>query len=224
MKRIFTLLIAFISVFATTKAADVVFSVVVPTPTYQCWVVGNFNGWNNNLHQMTKVDATHYTITIAESAFTDQTVTQANIKYKYLSGGGDWAYVEKDAAGAEITDRNYAVADTVKTWAMTFNPEVAPIPADILIEAYVEKAVTELYLTGSFNGWKSPGTAGTQMTYKPADSDANGNFYSLTIHTDDANKLAYKFAAGPSWTYQQTAGDMNQCYMTAFHLTEFIQV
>jgi hypothetical protein len=208
MKKIFTFFIAFISVFATTKAADVVFNVVVPTPTYQCWVVGNFNGWNNNLHQMTKVDDTHYTITIAESAFTDQTVTQANIKYKYLSGGGDWAYVEKDATGAEISDRNYAATDTVKTWAMTFNPNVAPIPADILIEAYVAKAVTELYLTGSFNGWKSPGADGTKMTYSAADSDANGNFYSMTIHTDDANKLAYKFAAGPSWTYQQTAGDM----------------
>ena len=210
MKRIFTLLFVSISLlFTNLQAADVVFNVVVPTPTYQCWVVGNFNGWNNNQYQMTKVDDTHYTLTIAESAFSDQTVTSANLKYKYLSGGGDWAYVEKDAAGAEISDRIFdAVQDTVITWAAVFNPNVAPLPKDVLIEAYVAKTVTELYVTGTFNGWKSPGAEGTKMNYSAAESDANGNLFSLTIHTDDANKLAFKFASGPSWVYQQTAGDL----------------
>ncbi|MFT3754040.1 MAG: hypothetical protein QM800_14570 [Paludibacter sp.] len=98
MKRIFTLAIALMSMFAALQlvsAANVVFNVTVPVPTYQCWIVGNFNGWNNNQHQMTKVNDTHYTITLDDATFAAG-ITQANIKYKYLSGGGDWAYVEKE--------------------------------------------------------------------------------------------------------------------------------
>lgn len=207
MKRIFTLFLALATVFAVTKAAEVTFSVVVPTPTYECWVVGNFNGWNNNQHKMNKVDDTHYTLTLDEATFADGH-TSSTIRYKYLSGGGDWAYLEKDAAGAEITDRWFAAQDTVQTWAMTFNPNVAAIVADIVVEAYVAKNITELYVTGSFNGWKSPGSEGTKMEWIEADSDAEGNFFRDTIHTEDANKLIYKFAAGPAWVYEQTAGDL----------------
>lgn len=207
MKRIFTLFLALLTVFAVTKAADVVFNVVVPTPTYECWLVGNLNGWNNNQHKMNKVDDTHYTLTLDEATFADGH-TASTIRYKYLSGGGDWAYVEKDAAGAEITDRWYTVSDTVQTWAMVFNPNVEAIVADIVVEAYVAKNITELYVTGSFNGWLSPGSEGTQMEWIEADSDAEGNFFRDTIHTEDANKLIYKFAAGPAWVYEQSAGDL----------------
>ena len=210
MKKLFTLIIAVISLLATANAAQVTFSVVVPTPTYQVWVVGNFNGWNNNQHQMTKVDDTHYTITLDDATFADGH-TAATLKYKYLSGGGDWAYVEKDAVGAEISDRNYpgaAVNDTVKTWALVYNPNVAPIEKNVKIEVYVPKAVKELYLTGSFNGWKSPGSEGTKMTWNEAMSDESGNEFYLTIHTPDANMLIYKFAAGPSWTYEQDSTDL----------------
>lgn len=207
MKRIFTLFLALVTVFTFTKAADVVFNVVVPTPTYECWLVGNLNGWNNNQHKMTKVDDTHYTLTLDEATFADGH-TASTIRYKYLSGGGDWAYVEKDAEGAEITDRWYSESDTVQTWAMVFNPNVEPIVADIVVEAYVAKNITELYITGSFNEWLSPGSEGTQMEWIEADSDAEGNFFRDTIHTEDANKLIYKFAAGPAWVYEQVAGDL----------------
>lgn len=211
MKKIFTLFLAVLGLlgFQQASAADVTFNVVVPTPTYQVWVVGNFNGWNNNQHQLTKVDDTHYTLTLSESEFADGH-TAATLKYKYLSGGGDWAYVEKDAAGAEISDRDYTagVNDTVQTWANVFNPNVAPIEKDVLVEVWVPTTVVDLYLTGSFNEWKSPGAEGTKMTYNAAESDETGKLFSQTIHTMDANKLAYKFAAGPSWVYEQDSSDL----------------
>jgi len=216
MKRIFTSLFAFMSVVGMLNAANVTFNVVVPTPTYQVWLVGSFNGWNNNQVQLTKTDDTHYTITVDDATW-NAGVTTANVEYKYCSGGGDWAYVEKDKDGNELAGNrkyNALVNDTVAKWAMTFNPNVAPIPADILIEAYVPKEITELYATGSFNGWKSPGFVGkkdstdTKMTYSATNSDANGNFFSIKIHTEDANKLAYKLATGPSWAYQQKEGDL----------------
>jgi len=214
MKKLFTFFIAVFSMLAfanTAAAAEITFTVQVPTPTYEVWLVGNFNGWNNALTKMNKVDATNYTITLDEATFQGG-ITAATLKYKYLSGPGDWAYVEKDAAGGEIGDRNYpgaGVTDIVLSWANVFNPNVEPIPKDILIEVYVaNKAVKELYVTGSFNGWKSPGSEGTRMTWNEAMSDEEGNEFYLQVFTPDANTMAYKFAAGPSWVYEQDSADL----------------
>ncbi|OJX91621.1 MAG: hypothetical protein BGP01_01990 [Paludibacter sp. 47-17] len=213
MKKLFTLFTAFVSWLAfanQASAAEITFTVEVPTPTYEVWLVGNFNGWNNGITKMNKVDDTHYTITLDEATFNDG-ITAATLKYKYLSGPGDWAYVEKNENGGEISDRDYpgaGVTDVVKKWATVYNPNVAPIEKDILIEVYVPKAVKELYVTGWHNGWKSPGSEGTKMTWNEEMSDEGGNEFFLTIHTPDANKTAYKFAAGPSWVYEQDSADL----------------
>lgn len=210
MKRIFTFLIAFLSVVGmSSKAADAVFNVVVPVPTYEVWVTGNFQGddWGPKI-KMTKVDDTHYTVTLnASNTDLGLDINTETVKYKYCSGD-DWAYVMKDKDGNEVADLVWDnQQDTVVKWAAVFNPNVAPIVADVVVEAYVAKNITELYLTGSFNGWKSPGADGTKMNYIAAESDNDGNFFRDTIHTDDAAKLAYKFAAGPSWSYEQTTTD-----------------
>jgi hypothetical protein len=202
MKRIFTFAIALLSMFVVSQTAKALtFNVTVPTPTYQCWIVGNFNGWNNNQHQMTKVDDTHYTITIDESTF-EAGITQANIKYKYLSGGGDWAFVEKDAEGAEITDRDYSVADVVLKWALVYNPDVPPAPKTVTISVLVPLQVIECYIVGTFNGWAIP-TDSTKMTL--VETTAEAKIFTITFFTEDANKLQYKFAAGPAWDYEQTS-------------------
>jgi len=212
MKKLFTLFVAFLSVFAFIQKANAIeFRVVVPNPTYETWVVGNFNGWNNNQYKLTKVEGTTnlFTLTIPDDQLGGQTA--ATIRYKYLSGGGDWAYVEKGATGEEISDRWYPGAgknDTVKTWAMVFNPNVAPIPKNVKIEVQVPPTVKDLYLTGNFNGWKSPGSEGTKMTFNAAESDATASLFHQTIFTEDANKLIYKFAAGPSWVYEQDSTDL----------------
>ncbi len=214
MKKVFTLIIALMSIFATAKAADVVFNVVVPFDntkptthmTHQVWIVGNFNGWNNNQKQLTKVDDTHYTITMDDATW-DAGVTPATVRYKYCSGGGDWAYVEKDALGAELAaDRWYTAAknDTVARWALTFNPFVEPIPMRVTIDAFVPLEVLQLYIVGTFNDWAIP-TDTTKMTLK--ETTAEGKVYSISFFSADVNKLKYKFCAGPSWDYEQTMGD-----------------
>ncbi|MEI6752200.1 MAG: T9SS type A sorting domain-containing protein, partial [Paludibacter sp.] len=105
-------------------------NVTVPSGTYQCWLVGNFNSWNNNLNQMIKVDSTHYTLTLNDSTFAAG-VTSANLGYKYLSGGGNWAYVEKDSVGAEIPNRVYTNGiDVVRSWATTYMPST-PLPITV---------------------------------------------------------------------------------------------
>ncbi len=204
MKKLFTFMGALLSLFAVVQmsaAADLVFNVTVPTPTYECWVVGNFNDWNNNQYKMTKVDDTHYTITIPESEIVPGLT---EIKYKYLSGGGDWAYVEKDADGNEISDRVYTDGnDVVQKWALVFNPNVEPIPMTVTIIAQVPADVIELYIVGTFNGWTIP-TDSTKMTL--LETNESGKVFSATFFTADANKLQFKFCAGPAWDYEQTQG------------------
>ncbi len=208
-------MIALLSIFATAKAADVVFNVVVPQDltkpnthvTNQVWIVGNFNGWNNNDKQLTKVDDTHYTITMDDATWATG-VTPATIRYKYLSGGGDWAYVEKkDSAGVEqeLTDRWYTAGknDTVARWALTWK-NIQPIPMTVTISALVPAEVVQLYIVGSFNGWSLP-TDSTNMTL--AETTPDGKIFNVTFKSSDVNKLKYKFCAGPAWDYEQTAGD-----------------
>lgn len=210
MKKIFTLMIALMSVFALTNkviAADVVFNVVVPNPTYECWMVGSFNSWNNNLHKMTKVDDTHYTITLDDTTFPSGTTVE-NMMYKYLSGGGDWAYVEVDPIGNGATNPNDnnnrlvdQVPDTVKGWKLLYNPNVEPIPMRVTIDAFVPVEVLELYIVGTFNGWALP-TDSTKMTLN--ETTPEGKIFRVSFYSEDVNKLQYKFVAGPAWDYEQT--------------------
>lgn len=209
-------MIALLSIFATAQAADVVFNVVVPQDptkpnthvTNQVWIVGSFNDWNNNQKQLTKVDATHYTITMDDATF-KAGVTPANMRYKYLSGGGDWAYVEKrDSAGIEkeLTDRWYTAGknDTVARWALTWK-DIAPLPKTVTISALVPVEVVQLYIVGTFNGWTLP-TDSTKMTL--AETTVDGKIFTVTFKSSDVNKLKYKFCAGPAWDYEQTVGDI----------------
>lgn len=215
MKKIFTFMIALLSIFGTAHAADVVFNVVVPQDptkpnthvTNQVWIVGSFNGWNNNQKQMTKVSNTLYTITMDDATW-PAGVTPATVEYKYLSGGGDWAYVEKgDSAGIEkeLTNRRYTAGknDTVARWALTWK-DVVPLPKQVTISALVPAEVVQLYIVGTFNGWSIP-TDSTKMTL--VDTSVDGKIFSVTFRSSDVNKLKYKFAAGPSWDFEQTAGD-----------------
>lgn len=208
MKKLFTFISALLSMFVVVQmsaAADLVFNVTVPTPTYECWVVGNFNDWNNNQYKMTKVDDTHYTITIPEAELNQANITRdGGVKYKYLSGGGDWAYVEKDANGNEISDRVYTDGnDVVQKWALVYNPNVEPIPMTVTIIAQVPADVIELYIVGTFNNWTIP-TDSTKMTL--LETNESGKVFSATFFTADANKLQFKFCAGPAWDYEQTQG------------------
>ncbi len=90
----------------------VTYNVTVPTGTNACYIAGDMNGWS--FTEMTKVDDTHYTITI-------ETATKAD-GYKYASGA-DWKYVEKGANGEELGNRVWSENDVVATWAAVYVPE-----------------------------------------------------------------------------------------------------
>ena len=96
----------------TGETPKVTYNVEVPAGTNTCYIAGEMNGWGFT-NEMTKVDDTHYTITI-EGATTAQ-------KYKYTSGPG-WEYVEQTAEAGNVADRTWAENDVVAKWASVYNP------------------------------------------------------------------------------------------------------
>ena len=91
---------------------ELTYTVEVPAGTEKCYIAGDMTTeWS--FVEMTKVDDTHFTITI-EGATTEH-------KYKYAAGPA-WAYVEKKADGSEADDRTYNANDVVKKWASVYDP------------------------------------------------------------------------------------------------------
>ena len=213
MKKIFTFVIALLSMFATTQlasAATGVFNVTVPTGTNQCWIMGNFAGtavWPVTAAiQCTKVDATHYTVTLDDATFLEG-ITMATLQYKYLSGTGDWAYVEKDATGAEISNRTYLgtspQVDVVVNWASIFTPHV-PQPMNVTIDVLVPAGTVQCYIVGNFNSWAGPTAPVDSCKMVLTTTNDDGTMvFEKTVYTADAVLLAYHFCSGPDWSFEQ---------------------
>ena len=82
------------------------FNVTVPAGTEACYICGEWD-WNS-FKEMTKVDATHYTLKVAGAEKTH--------KYKYACQAS-WDYVEKKADGNELDgDRTWTANDVVAAW------------------------------------------------------------------------------------------------------------
>jgi 1,4-alpha-glucan branching enzyme len=105
---------------AETREVAVTFTVSVPdgTPASDTvFIAGDFQDWDPGATPMTRVDATHWTITLP---FTEGAPPQ----YKYTRGS--WDAVEKDGGCAEIDNRTFevtfgtdgtqAIDDTVAKW------------------------------------------------------------------------------------------------------------
>ena len=106
---------------AEVELPVLVYNVTVPAGTKACYIAGAMNGWSQE--EMTKVDDTHYTISI-KGATTE-------MKYKYCSGPS-WDYVEVTADGGNVEDRVYSENDVVAKWKAVYepageNPEPKPI-------------------------------------------------------------------------------------------------
>ena len=101
------------------------FNVTVPYGTHVCYIAGSPN-WEHI--KMQKVDDTHFTLT------TDELTGEG---YKYCAGDG-WAYVEMQADGYDLPDREYAENDVVEAWYAIQDPSVI--------------STAPIYLRGSMGG------------------------------------------------------------------------
>jgi hypothetical protein len=117
-----------VSATAQLRTVTLVFTVTVPAATdatgrsvYIAGFLDRLDGglpqWNPGGVVLTRVDATHWTITLTGKEYTQ-------IEYRYTLG--DWDHVEKDGACAELANRQLTLSygstgtqtvnDTVVNW------------------------------------------------------------------------------------------------------------
>ncbi len=164
--------------FLALSASALTYNVTVPAGTKCCYIAGDMtDAWN--FKEMTKVDATHYTIDIADAKTTDG--------YKYLSGP-DWEYVEKDANGNEMGNRTYSENDVVASWAAIYD-DGSEETQGLTYNVTVPFGTKVCYVIGGMTGWE----------FQPMDKVDNTH-YTLFISTAKVSDK-YKYCSGADWAY-----------------------
>ena len=122
---------------ASGEPLGLTYNVTVPAGTYACYIAGEMNGWSQQ--EMTKVDDTHYTITIVGAT--------TAMKYKYCSGPAR-DYEELNADGSPVADRTHSENDVVAKWKKVYNPNPTVDPEP--------DPTYDYYVVGTFNSWANP--------------------------------------------------------------------
>ena len=198
MKNLIVSLIVTLVLFSPDlKASDVVFNVVVPSTTNQCWLVGNFIGWNiGDAKKCAKIDQTHYQVILNDSTWNDS-VTISNLKYKYLSQKCDWAYVERGKNGSYLPDRTYKVGlnDTVAKWVGFYE-------SFLTFVVTTPKGTQHCYMYGSILDQEIPiGSLELQKT--SVNSDSTVVFYTGFWTVSMCPGMSFRFSSGPTLDYDQ---------------------
>lgn len=165
----------------SSGTSGLTYNVTVPMGTSACYIAGDMNGWT--FTEMTKVDNTHFTITIAGATTT--------MTYKYCSGPA-WEYVEQDAYGSEISNRTYSTNDVVESWANIYQPLPTTPASDYHnFEDVSLNAQWQFIQSGQTNYW----TIGTGAGSASAGSNA------LYITNDGYNYSYTNNSVSVSWAY-----------------------
>ncbi len=174
-------------------STGVTYNVTVPAGTNACYIAGELNGWSQT--EMTKVDDTHYTLTVADAT--------TAMKYKYCSGPS-WDYVEMQADGVtDVQDRTYSENDVVEAWKAVYAPgeepgedPIDPNPGetkDITVKAKVPAEWTDVITVWVW---------ATGLEGQEAIPTQEGEWY---VYTHTGTELNIIFKNGAGWN-----GDTNQ--------------
>lgn len=180
MKKI---LLSLVALFATVSLVSALtYTVTVPAGTNECYIAGSMNAWSHA--KMTKVDATTYTITIADATELD--------KYKYCSGP-DWMFVEKTADDYEVPDRTWVSGgDIVEKWAKVYNPGVQIVRADLTFKIQISTGTPTIW-------WWGGGISGPTMPWeeRPAMTAEGNNWFTYSFsQVDVTNGLSIQILDG----------------------------
>ncbi|MBR7834811.1 fibronectin type III domain-containing protein [Actinospica durhamensis] len=196
------------SVSATTSVGYTeTFDVTVPVNTAASgdgvYLDGDFSvlgqggsDWAASGLAMTKVDDTHYTLTVSASS-------AASLQYKYVLGAS-WNNVEETASCGYVANRSVTVGgtetDTVADWAGPNTCGNAQAVIDVTVPSSTPSG-DEVYISGDFsalgigmssaNDW----TAGLYPMTKIA-----ANQWQILVPSNSGDTLAYKFDLNGTWT------------------------
>ena len=124
MKKIFCLVLLFISLIASAQVTINITGVPANTPPNDdIYVAGTFNSWDpgNSSYKLTKINSGFFTITLASG--------NGTIEFKFTRG--DWTRVECHADGSFVTNRSFTYGNgdtlnlTVEGWADLINGSVS---------------------------------------------------------------------------------------------------
>ena len=180
-------------------AKDIQLNVIVPNPTYECWISGNFINWSlTDIKQCTKIDNTHYTVTLNDTTWA-QGVSLSNLNYFYLNCKYDWTCCEKAKSGESLTSpRTYksGVNDTIAKWDVYFQPSYFEINVNTPPET------NECYLISDIFGWEPPSEMG-KMTRVSTNEDGTVVFR-IRLYEYRGSGISYQFCSGPGLDYIQS--------------------
>lgn len=182
MKKI---LLSLVALFATVSLASAItYTVTVPAGTNTVYIAGSMNGWSASANQMTKVNATTFTLTIANATELDE--------YKYCSGP-DWMYVEKTASGTEVANRTWVSGgDNVEKWAKVYDPGVQIVRADLTFKIQISTVTPTIW-------WWGGGISGPTMPWiaRPEMTAAGNNWFTYSFsQVDVTNGLGIQIFDG----------------------------
>lgn len=173
MKKSILLFLTMVS-FAFMANAAVTFNVRVPSGTQKCYVCGDFNGWDAGSALQMSPSGTPDVFTLTLQDVSSSDVAKG---YKYLCGQ-DWAYVEKDASGGEISNRTaIGNPDVVGSWYNVPEWDITSVELSVngiprLLKVYLPKGYesgTESYPVIYYNT--------VQQRYNDAGNDADPGDY-----------------------------------------------
>ena len=179
-------------------AETVTINIVAPNPTYECWIVGNFNGWKIlNAVSCAKIDNTHFSVTLDDSTWVDS-VNLSNMRYKFVKCPCDWSCVEKGKMGEEIRERMYrpCINDTIENW-VNF-----PMAYRVPVKVKTPPGTEECYFVGDFNGWQVSDDLWKMEKYNVEENDSVVfiTYFTVGLCQDETK---YQFCCGPSIEYVQ---------------------
>ena len=193
-----------------TKDSVFTYNVTVPVETNACYISGVMNGWT--FQQMTKIDATHYSISIKNST---------PYGYKYCSGP-NWAYVEKDEDGNELSNRSYTSNDVVANWASVFTDVKNTFSEKYQIfDNWLNWNEAKAYCE-SIGGHLATITSAEELSYilKLLESHKSMQYYWLG-GTDEVTEGPWKWINGEKWEYTNwnlANGEPNNYYSNEDYL------
>jgi hypothetical protein len=173
MKKI---LLSLVALFATVSLVSamtggVTYTVTVPSGTNTVYIAGAMNGWNTTANEMTKVNATTFTVTIDAATEADE--------YKYLSGP-DWAYEEVALGGGNQPNRTWVPeGDIVAQWKSVYDPGVQVTYSDFVVQVQSTQGAPTIWWWGG--GQNLPNADANNTWPGPAMTAGANNWYSYTL-------------------------------------------
>lgn len=175
-----------------TPGAETKFDVTVPSETFTCYIVSDYQFGTFN--EMTRIAPDRYTFTYKDIAPSDIS------GYKYFSGP-DVVFIEDGLHPKDKNKRVYSSADVVDKWTIPYDPE-----ASTSFSVNVPDESMECYIAGDFNNWtptKMTQAGESKIQWRSKTNAANRFF--LTIPNISSKYVGeYMYLSGPDMNFSES--------------------